>query len=1144
MTENKKRRIALTVDVEAHPIRAAEDHVNRLIWGRQNGREAGIRTMMDIADRHGVPMTFFLDYPEYELYGEALLDAGREIHRRGHDLEPHCHAEYVVKKIFGLDDEFAVRLPKATYGQARKIVDYLIEKHEAVTGKKPLAYRSGAYLIGPEFLKALHDGGIRLDASHNTQSVENIFPWGLRGNFFWENGLWEISVPLVPFFQRHNYLFPWNFNQPWFLRASPEECLRMHKNFLKTWFRRNGDNAVATMIMHSWSFWKMDPAGHFTIPADENIARFDSLIEELKKDYEFVALGDIARNPPGRNSLETVSFAENTGYCPVCYEPVSHFMDYNAPRRQCAFCKSVERQRTLVDLVYKGAFGPGIFYGKKVLHVAPGWPENLLLRRMHDCGITTLNIMPGCQLEADIQNMPELQDNSFDVVLASEVFRHVRNLEAGLSEICRVLKPGGILLASDCLENADYGREITDRAEQAAWYGEEKLDKYGIGDFRRFGRKDWPRAFEKYFHVRVFEANDKGTGSPAWWLAAVPKKAESADNSFSPEILASNAGRILHNPAIDPVGDFITGFDGWGNYRKKFFCQDIGALKKIILCVNFYDDEARPPKKADPDWPATYPESYYPFDEQSWRHLLPDMVDDACSGFTVQIDRIIKEACRWIDAYGFYTDSGKYHPYTRLMVWDDTAAASRLCIMAYMFARGLQLPEIGHNDIEKIFRSMIDHFLLLCSKNFFKDKHNHGWIQMYALLGFCKTMPLIPGTRDAVSLALERTFMLARKLTSAEGMLKEHTLSYHVLALVLLSKIYALASESGGDRTVLRNLALHIEKMRACTAYLLTPDGKMAPFGDADPAYAMILPEIKLAHSSMNLPESIVLKNAGYAVLRVFSDSCCKRSQSWLAMAGAFHSMHHKHCDELGFIWQESMDSILVDPGVQLGRKNLLRNGPLWEKGFYYSTPNRVYAESAHAHNVVEINGETWSRRLKPWGALPLDAEKLDEDHWLLAGEWQRPEGFLQHRRLIFAPNRWLLVIDKLDAGADASVATFTQWFHLDAGINLEKREDNTIEFKLISGRNLFVKNFAPETSLTLHKGEISPRLQGWTAEDSNSLQPSWALGIHATGMNVKFVTLFSLDEMCDDDAFFKDRIFLQCFTGMAETVLSDLEAI
>lgn len=523
----KKRRVALTVDVEAHPIRAARDHVNRLIWGRQNGREAGIQTMMDIADKHGVPMTFFLDYPEAELYGEDLLDVGREIHRRGHDLEPHCHAEYITTPLFGLDDPWSLRLPKANPVQSLKIVDWLVSRHEDTCGQRPLVCRSGAYLIGPDYLDALRMRGIRIDASYSLLCPENPFSLGLRGPFLWQNGLWEIPVPLIPYFEKYNHLVGWNFNFKGFLRGSLAENVTMHKAFLDTWFRRHGDDAIAALVMHSWSFWQMDANGFFTIPADRSVETFDALLGMLHDNFEIVPLSQLA----GEGELqgnETVSPKEQSGHCPVCFEPVSHFQDYNGgPRRQCRFCKSVERQRTLVDLVYAGALGPHVFTGKDILHIAPGWPEKLLLRRMHECRVTTLNIQPGCDLVADISNMPQVADNSFDVVLASEVFRHVRHLDRALEEIARVLRPGGLLLCSDCLEHADYGREITGIAEQTSWYGQEKLAQYGIGDFRRFGRTDWEKTFEPYFYTRLFKADDKATGSPAWWLACTPKKERS-----------------------------------------------------------------------------------------------------------------------------------------------------------------------------------------------------------------------------------------------------------------------------------------------------------------------------------------------------------------------------------------------------------------------------------------------------------------------------------------------------------------------------------------------------------------------------------------------------------------------------------------
>lgn len=1116
----QKRRVAITVDVEAHPIRAAKDHVNRLIWGRLNGREAGIQTMMDIADRHGVPLTFFLDYPEAELYGEDLLDVGREIHRRGHDLEPHCHAEYLMKRLFGLDDELAIRLPKATYAQSEKIISYLREKHAAVTGQNPLAYRSGAYLIGPEYLKALHDGGIRLDASYNPLFAENPFPWGLRGPFLWQNGLWEIPIPSIPYFYKHNHLVPWNFNHAGFLRCSPKDFLQKHKDFLDTWFRRNGDAAVATLVLHSWSFWKIDPQGYLTCPADENITRFEELITTLKADYEFVALGELAKTPPPEDSLETVNFSEQTGYCPVCYEPVSHFQTYNSEvKRRCPFCGSVERQRTLVDLLYAGAFGPKLFHQRDILHIAPGRAEKLLLRRMYQPRITTLNILPGCDMRADIQHMPELADNTFDIVLACGVFRHVKNLDAALKEIARVLRPGGLLLCTDGLENADYGREITDEAEQISWYGKEKLDAYGIGDFRRFGRKDWEEAFKPYFSTRIFKVDDKATGSPAWWLAAAPRK--DGSDTFTAAILRANAGRILHDAQADPICDFIPDFSTWQCFRAQIAVRVQGTprleqLKQVIFALQFLPLDNNSPTKLDPpDFLADYPATVHPFVAQSWLHLLRDIFVDPMAGDNESLDHIICEIERWLAAYGFYASSSTMTSHTRWMVWHDTATASRLVIMAYALLRAADLPAYDDARYEHLFRAMLDHFFLLCADHFFIKTYNHGLLQILGLLAFAKAWPSCHGTQAVQAFAQERLQNLLERLISPEGIVREHSTEYHAVILPLLIQINRFFTE----KTSRQFVQTHITAIRSTFVHFLRPDGSLAPFGDTPPGISPTIREeaARARASSAKLSGLTLFPQSGYAFLHSCPRDACPENASWLALQGAFHSLTHKHCDDLACTWSEGKQNILVDSGQQYGVEGKLYSGPLWEKGFYYSVPNRVYSESVHAHNCVEINGETYSRKIPPYGALPLSGRQLSETCWLLKGEWQRPDGFRQVRRLVFSPARWLLILDELEPlPAHMPGATrFSQWFHLDASLNLRSCEQDSACAILPDKRNLYCQSLG-QGELSWHKGEFAPRLQGWQAtENIYQLEPAWTLGVHQNGSRASFCTLFSLIGPC-----------------------------
>src|SRR5262249_19728293 len=94
------RRLVITVDVEALPKGQPDRHVERLIWGRFDGNEVGIRRMMEIAERHGHPLTCFVDFCEQELYGDLIDDAAREIAAAGHDVQLHAHPDLLSDQFW------------------------------------------------------------------------------------------------------------------------------------------------------------------------------------------------------------------------------------------------------------------------------------------------------------------------------------------------------------------------------------------------------------------------------------------------------------------------------------------------------------------------------------------------------------------------------------------------------------------------------------------------------------------------------------------------------------------------------------------------------------------------------------------------------------------------------------------------------------------------------------------------------------------------------------------------------------------------------------------------------------------------------------------------------------------------------------
>ncbi|MDZ4716416.1 MAG: class I SAM-dependent methyltransferase [Cytophagales bacterium] len=140
-----------------------------------------------------------------------------------------------------------------------------------------------------------------------------------------------------------------------------------------------------------------------------------------------------------------VFYAGNTVECPICSHRYRRFLPYGRinprPNALCPSCLSLERHRLIwLYLQEKTNFFSGPL---DVLHIAP---EPCFLKRfekMHGSKYITADLeSPLAKVKMDIHRMP-FGDNSFDAVLCNHVLEHVENDIQALSEIRRVLKPGG-----------------------------------------------------------------------------------------------------------------------------------------------------------------------------------------------------------------------------------------------------------------------------------------------------------------------------------------------------------------------------------------------------------------------------------------------------------------------------------------------------------------------------------------------------------------------------------------------------------------------------------------------------------------------------------------------------------------------------
>lgn len=140
--------------------------------------------------------------------------------------------------------------------------------------------------------------------------------------------------------------------------------------------------------------------------------------------------------------------------CPICgyhgpfkAKVVSRDPDIVRPDSKCVGCGAAERHRML-RLVIREILEPWASPEKSILHIAPEACLKDWLAGTFGVYHTADLFMSGVDFQEDIQKM-SFPDASYDCVLISRVLTIPPDLDASLSEIRRVLKPGGMAIIAE-----------------------------------------------------------------------------------------------------------------------------------------------------------------------------------------------------------------------------------------------------------------------------------------------------------------------------------------------------------------------------------------------------------------------------------------------------------------------------------------------------------------------------------------------------------------------------------------------------------------------------------------------------------------------------------------------------------------------
>jgi len=202
----------------------------------------------------------------------------------------------------------------------------------------------------------------------------------------------------------------------------------------------------------------------------------------------------------------SVFYVGNKVECTVCRKTYRKFLPYGRikarPNALCPGCMSLERHR-LMTLFLREKTN---FYtaSLKVLHIAP---EHCFIDRfesMKNLDYITADLeSPLAKVKMDVHKIP-FESNTFDVAFCNHVMEHVDDDILAMSEIHRVLKPGGWAIIQSpidtSLETTYEDKSITNPLEREKAFGQND-------HMRMFGLDYKDRLAKGGFNVTVDQFN-------------------------------------------------------------------------------------------------------------------------------------------------------------------------------------------------------------------------------------------------------------------------------------------------------------------------------------------------------------------------------------------------------------------------------------------------------------------------------------------------------------------------------------------------------------------------------------------------------------------------------------------------------------
>lgn len=190
-------------------------------------------------------------------------------------------------------------------------------------------------------------------------------------------------------------------------------------------------------------------------------------------------------------------------HCPLCNFKGSFLTFRGRQHAICPYCSSLERHR-LQFIVLKHVFSGKKTNDMKALHFAPEPAFQEWFSHIFSVYKTADIEMAGVDFKVDIQDLP-FADQQFDFVFASHVLEHIPDDKKAISEIHRILKPGGIAILPVpivCEKTIEYAAPNPEEDFHVRAPGIDYYDRYEefFSKWEYYNSKSLPDVYQPYVY--------------------------------------------------------------------------------------------------------------------------------------------------------------------------------------------------------------------------------------------------------------------------------------------------------------------------------------------------------------------------------------------------------------------------------------------------------------------------------------------------------------------------------------------------------------------------------------------------------------------------------------------------------------------